>query len=376
MQARPPLVHARPLVLLRVQSGPSTARRSPKEMPRQRRDRQRMLMMPRVQALRKPRVRPLALRTPRVRPLVTLPPLSHHGGTCTGATAAAAEAAAAGTAAGLAGDVDDDRMAIDMILQRLEDSGETRSPEEVAAQEVWTTRQLELEADARRADAHRRQEQDAADAARAQQEAEDAASEAEAWRLWHIEACMAWADVPHGTTFSQEEIEAHGFGAFAHLQGPKAAFDRRMLNKHPLAEPTASPQVEADAPEEDLIVSGETVASPDVMPIVTDPASPAGAELPQDAPSVKTAPAQPLACKPQPVPAFIAPPPPKMPGSSTDADSVPSKPKPKLYKVQPCTYTDVRYAAGAVPRSDAEAVAMGQAARLEAAQRAARLAAA
>ena len=187
---------------------------------------------------------------------------------------------------------------------------------------------------------------------------------------------MAWADVPHGTKFSQEDIEAHGPGAFPHLQEPKAAFDRRMLNKRLLAQPAASPQAGADAPEEDPIVSGETVTSPDVMPIVTDPAFPAGAELPQDAPPVKAAPAQPLECKPQPVLAFIAPPPPKMPGSSPDP--VPSKPmpKPKLYKVQPCTHTDVRYGAGAVPRSDAEAVAMEQAARLEAAQRAARLAAA
>ena len=84
VQARPPRVQARPLVPLRVQPGPSTARRSPKEMPRQLRDRQQMLMAPRVQALRKPRVRPLALRRPRVRPLVALPPLSRHGGICRG----------------------------------------------------------------------------------------------------------------------------------------------------------------------------------------------------------------------------------------------------------------------------------------------------
>ena len=114
------------------------------------------------------------------------------------------------------------------------------------------------------------------------------------------------------------------------------------------------------------------------MPIVTEPASPASAELPQEAPPVNASPAQPLASKPQPVPALTAPTPPKMPGSPTDADFVPSKPmpKPKLHKVQPCAYSDVFYTAGAVPRTDAEAVAMEQAARLEAAQRAARLAAA
>ena len=44
--------------------------------------------------------------------------------------------------------------------------------------------------------------------------------------------------------------------------------------------------------------------------------------------------------------------------------------------MQPRAYPDVRFTAGAVPQSDAEAVAMEQAARLEAAQRAARLAAA
>ena len=114
------------------------------------------------------------------------------------------------------------------------------------------------------------------------------------------------------------------------------------------------------------------------MLIVTEPVSPAGAELPPETPPVKASPAQPLAAKPQPAPAFTALAPPKMPGSSTDADCVPSKsmPKPKLHKVQPCGYTDARYPAGAAPRSDAEAVAMEQAARLVAAQRAARLAAA
>ena len=237
----------------------------------------------------------------------------------------AAGAGAADTAGAAAGAADDtpsaappwwhlqgvDRMAIDLIFQRLEDSGEIRSPEEVVAQEAWTTRQLELEADARKADALRRQEQDAADAAGAQEAADDAASEAEAWRLYRTQAGAAWADVPHGTSFSQEDIEAHGFGAFPHLQEPKAAVDRRMLNKRPLAEPTGSPQAGADAPEEHPTVSGETVASPDVMPIVAEPASPAGAELSQEAPPVKASPAQPLSYKPQPVPAFTAPPPPR-----------------------------------------------------------------
>ena len=110
------------------------------------------------------------------------------------------------------------------------------------------------------------------------------------------------------------------------------------------------------------------------MPMVTEPAVPAGAELPE-APPVKASPVQPLASKPQPTLAFTAPAPPEVPGSSNDP--VPSKPmsKLRLYKVQPCAYPDVRLTAGAVPRSDAEAVAMEQAARLEAAQRA-RLAAA
>ena len=286
--------------------------------------------------------------------------------------AGAADAAAAGTAAGLATDPEDDSMAIDMILQRLE-GPDTRSPEEVATHEAWTTRQLELEANHRQLEALRRQEQDAAGAAEGQRAADEAASEAEAWRLFRLDAGAAWADVPHGTAFLQE-FEAHGLRAFPHLQEPKAAFDRRMQNKRPLAE-SASPQAGADAPQEGPTVSGETVASPDFVQVATQPgASPTGAEQLQEAPPVKATPAQSLQFKPEPAPAFTAPPPPKMLGSSTDA--VPSKPMPKLHKVQPCTYTDVRYAAGAVPRTDAEAVAREQAARLEAAQQAARLAAA
>ena len=268
------------------------------------------------------------------------PPWWHHQGVV---AAVAAAASAAGTAAALSEYPEDQLMAINLILDRPKDSGESRSPEEVAAQEAETQRQLDLEADARRAEALRRQEQAAADAARAQEVAAAKANQAEAWRLYRTEAGIAWADVPMGSTFACEDIEAHGWDSFPHLQEAKAAFDRRMLNKRPLAEPTASPQAGADAPEEDPVVSGETVASPDVVLIVTEPVSPAGAELPLETQPVKTSPAQPLAAKPQPVPAFTAPAPPKMPGSSTDADFVPSKPmpKPKLHKVQPRGYTDV-----------------------------------
>ena len=55
---------------------------------------------------------------------------------------------------------------------------------------------------------------------------------------------MAWADVPMGTKFSQEDIEARGWDSFPHMQEAKAAFDRRMRNKRPLAEPTASLRLE------------------------------------------------------------------------------------------------------------------------------------
>ena len=51
-----------------------------------------------------------------------------------------------------------------------------------SAQEAETQRQLDLEADARRAEALRRQEQAAADAARTKEVA-DAAAQAEAWRI-------------------------------------------------------------------------------------------------------------------------------------------------------------------------------------------------
>ena len=158
-----------------------------------------------------------------------------------GVAATAADAATAGSAAALAEDAGDQRMAIDLILQWLEDSDEPRSPEEVAEQEAWTQCQLDPEADARRAEALRRQEQEAADAARAREVADAAANQAEAWRLYRTEAGMAWADVPMGSSFAQEDIEAHGWDSFPHLQEAKAAFNRRVLNKRPLAEPTASP---------------------------------------------------------------------------------------------------------------------------------------
>ena len=107
-------------------------------------------------------------------------------------------------------------MAINLILDRLGHMGEIRSPEEVSSQEAETQRQLDLGADARRAeaaaDAARAQEQAAADAAGAQ-EAADAAAQAEAWR---IEQGMAWADVPMGTAFSQYDVEAHGWDSFPH----------------------------------------------------------------------------------------------------------------------------------------------------------------
>ena len=185
---------------------------------------------------------------------------------------------------------------------------------------------------------------------------------------------MAWADVPMGTSFSQRDIEEHGWEGFPHMQEAKAAFERRMLNKRPLAEPTADPQAGADAPEEGPTVADETVVSPGVAPMATDRAIPAGAEL-AETPPVKASPAQPLAFKPLPTLAFQAPTPPQMPGCPSDP--IPSKLTPKLPRVQPCNYTDVRLrhsglTAGAVPQLDADAAAREQAARLEAAQRAAR----
>ena len=297
------------------------------------------------------------------------PPWWHHRGVFEAVAKAAADAALADS-----GDPEAQQMAIDLILERCVHSDNTRSPEEVSSQEAATQRQLDLEADARRAeaaaDAARAQELAAADAARAQ-EAAAAAAQAHDWRLAQG---MAWADVPMGTSFSQRDAEEHGLESFPHMQEAKAAFERRMLNKRPLAESTADPQAGAGAPEEGPTVSDETVVSPSIVPMATDQAVPAGAELPET-PPVKASPAQPLASKPLPTPAFQAPAPPQMPGSSYDP--IPSKPMPKLLRIQPCKYTDVRlrhggFTAGAVPQFDADAVAREQAARFEAAQRAAR----
>jgi hypothetical protein len=46
-----------------------------------------------------------------------------------------------------------------------------------------------------------------------------------------------------------EDLSALGFGAFPHLHEPTAAFDRRMLNKRPLAEPESAAPAVAGADE-------------------------------------------------------------------------------------------------------------------------------
>ena len=109
--------------------------------------------------------------------------------TSAGAAAGGAADGAAADAGGVA-DAEDDREAFEPIFKKQE-GPDLRSFEEIASQEAWEAHLRELSATRHRLEVLRRKEKEAADAAAAQRAADEAASEAEAWRLWRLKAGAA-----------------------------------------------------------------------------------------------------------------------------------------------------------------------------------------